>query len=178
MKLKFEQPLRHRPGVLVHRKPDGKSVVIGDGCPFTPAEMAAISPVIEQPKHDPGLTAEERAELDQAEARLAEALRLVELAAEAMFETRDKGRAYERNLGRVSASEAKRIKELKTAHDAAQTTWQEAREAEGLARREQTNVSLRVHQAARFRELAAERAAMPPPPTLTERMAGLAGRLA
>ena len=177
MKLKFEQPLSHRPGVLVHRKPDGKCVVIGDGDPFTQAELMALSPLVERPRHDPGFTTAERAELDQAESRLAEALRLGEIATEAMFETRDKGRAYERSLGRVGESEAKRITELKTAHDAALTTWREASDAEGLARVEETNVSQRVHQAARFRKLAAEQAEMPPPKTLTERMAGLAARL-
>ena len=61
MKLKFEQPLRDRPGVLVHRRSDGKCVVIGDGSPFTGAELAALSPVIEPTRREPGFTAEERA---------------------------------------------------------------------------------------------------------------------
>lgn len=101
MKLKFDQPLRDRPGVLVHRKPDGKLVVIGDGNPFTGAELAALSPVIEPTRRDLPFTAEERAELKAAETRLAVVLRLREPAEERMWEAHDKCRGYEHSLGKV-----------------------------------------------------------------------------
>lgn len=182
MKLKFEQPLPHRPGVLVHRGPDGKCKVIGDGNPFTSAEHAALSPVIEPARHELPFTAEERAELAEAEARLAEAVRLRERAELRMFDAQDRCRTYERNLGvKPSEQAVKRAMALRVAHDDVRKTWEEARDAEGLARREQTAVSRRVHHATRMRKLAAEHAETPPPntpPTLAERMAGLSGRLA
>ena len=98
-----------------------------------------------------------------------------------MFKAFVAGRDYERGLGwKAAPSEAKRITELRAVHDDARKVWDEAREAEGMARREHTAVSLRVHRVARMRKLAAEHAETPPlntPPTLAERMETLTGRL-
>ena len=182
MKLKFEQPLRHRPGVLVHRKPDGKTVIIGDGDGFTPAEFMALSPLIEQPSDKPPFTTQERAELDRAETRLAEVLRLKDRAKEAMFEALDRAKRFERGLGlSVSSHEADRVFEFKAAYIAAVATVRDTREAEHEARVEQTHTQHRAHRAAQQRQRAAEEAENPPPnrrKTLTERMSELAGRLA
>ncbi len=181
MKLKFEQPLRHRPGVLVHRKPDGSSVIIGDGDGFTSAEFMQLSPLIEQPAHVLPFTVQERADLDRAETRLAEALRLSGRAKEAMFEALDRAKRFERGLGlSVSSHEANRVVEFKAAHDAAVATVRDASEAVHDARVAQTHTQHRVHRVAQQRQRAVEDAKTPPPNprlTLAERMSELAGRL-
>ena len=182
MKLKFEQPLRHRPGVLVHHQPDGKTVVIGDGDGFSAAELIALSPLIEQPAHVLPFTTEERADLDRAETQLAEALRLSARSKEAMFEARDRGLRFQRGLSlSVSSAEADQVVKFKAAHDAAVVTLEDAGKAEHDARVEQTNTQHRAHRAAQQRQRAAEDTKTPPPnrpKTLTERMSGIAGRLA
>lgn len=181
MKLKFEQPLRHRPGVMVHRKPDGSTVIIGDGDGFTPEEFIVLSPLIEQPAHVLPFTAQERADLDRAETRLAETLRLSARAKEAIFEAFDRAKRFERGLGlSVSEREADQVAEFKLAHDAAQATLRDAGKAEHDARVEQTHTQHRVHRAAQRRQRAFEDTKTPPPNrprTLGERMSELAARL-
>jgi hypothetical protein len=180
MKPTSERPLKHRPGVEVITRPDGKRHVLSDGNPFSGAELMALGTVIEPTSSRPPLTAEERAEIEAAEERLAEALALVDRAHEAMDEAHARGHRFEASLGKIGEREAARIKQLRAAHDAARAAWHEAREVEGLARVELTNVSRRADQAARMRVLTAEQAERPPARDerpLGERMAGLAALL-
>ena len=181
MKLKFETPLRHRPGVMVHRKPDGKTVFIGDGDGFTPAEFMVLSPLIERPADILPFTAQERADLDRAETRLLETLRLSARAKEAVFEARDRGLRFQRGLGhQVTRHEADQVVKFKAAHDAAVVTLRDVGKAEHDARVEQTHTQHRVHRAAQQRQRRLEDAKTPPPNrprTLGERMSELAARL-
>ena len=180
MTIRTEQPLKHRPGVLVMTDADGRRFVRGDGQGFTGAEFMALGTVVEPASSRPPLSPEERAAVDAAEERRAEALALVDRAAEEKWEARDRALRAEKSAGEpISAADAQRIRHLRGAYDAAKAAWNEAREVESMARAEATDAALRAGHAARMRQLAAEQAGRPPAKderTLADRLADLGRR--
>ncbi len=175
--VKFITPLAHRPGVVVAVHSDGRRrIAFSDGELFSSAELYSclgpqpgrLAPVKEPPsstsKFLAQLTSDEQHDLDEAQARLTEALVLVDKAAEEMWRRWDVARAFESGRGSSwSNREAAEQKRLADLHSTAKLQWEAARDVEAAARRELSTTEQRLYIAVQERELAAT---TPPPPRL------------
>lgn len=91
---KIEQPLPHRPHVLVIYKSDGLRKVIGDGDPLTNEEFLAVHELVEPERVEPDYTEQER----EAVAGAAILLDQARSAAEAVWDEIEDLRAAHRDV--------------------------------------------------------------------------------